>query len=67
VGSAVMLIQASGWLANSRPGFVLAAEVVIGSVAGLPVLLSLDGELRGAVGRLLQRGLGVQFASKRLI
>jgi hypothetical protein len=67
VAGAVMLIQASGWLENSRPGFVLATEVIIGSAVGVPVVLSLDGELRGAVVRLLQRGFGVQFAPKTLI
>ncbi len=67
VGGAVLLIQASGWVANLRPGFVLATEVIIGGAVGVPVLLSLDGELRGAVGRLLQRSFGAQFASKRLI
>ena len=52
---AVALFQLSGWLAGGKPLILLIAEVAVGGVAGLTVLLILDSQLCGLVASLPQR------------
>jgi PST family polysaccharide transporter len=59
----VYLFHLSGLLAGGRPAFLLAAEVVVGGIVGLAVLLGLDSPLRRSIGGLLQRNLKFQSAS----
>jgi O-antigen/teichoic acid export membrane protein len=58
VVGAVSLFQYLGWLSNGRPLILLAAEIFIGGVIGLGVLLILDAQLRGVIARILQRTVG---------
>jgi O-antigen/teichoic acid export membrane protein len=67
VVGAVMLVHASGWLANNRPVIVLIAEVAVGGAIGLAVLFLLETQLRKSVAELFQRSFGRQIASKELI
>ncbi len=53
--AAVKLFQVSGLLAAGKPLFLLIAEVVVGGIAGMAVLLSLDAQLYGLVASLPQK------------
>jgi teichuronic acid exporter len=53
--AAVELFHLSGLLANGKPVILLAAEVFVGGVVGVVVLLAADTQLRGFVVALQQR------------
>jgi O-antigen/teichoic acid export membrane protein len=59
----VYLFNITGAFAEGRPIYRLAADVTIGGIVGLAVLLALDSPLRRAIGGLLQRRLKYQTAS----
>jgi hypothetical protein len=44
----------------------LAAEVFVGAMTGLPILLLLDIQLRGSVARLIKRRTGFDVLAKGL-
>jgi hypothetical protein len=44
----------------------LAAEVFVGGITGLPILLLLDVQLRGAIARLIKRRTGFDVVAKEL-
>jgi PST family polysaccharide transporter len=67
VVASVMLFHATGWLAGGRPVFLLGAEVAVGGVTGLIVLLRLDTQLRRLVAELLQRSVRRPVESKEMI
>jgi PST family polysaccharide transporter len=52
---AVFLLQHSGLSSRSGALSLLATEIAVGGMAGIPVLLLLDSELRGAVARSIKR------------
>jgi hypothetical protein len=51
----VLLFQFSGWLGVGKPLFLLSAEVAVGGITGLTVLLALDTQLYGMVTSLPQK------------
>lgn len=53
--AAVLLFQSTGWLQEAKPAFLLAVEVAVGGLVGLPILLRLDSHLRGSVYAQVQR------------
>ena len=63
---AIVLFQYNGWLANAKPATVLVAEIILGGVVGLPLLILLDKQLRGAILKLQQRMFGTLPVSKEL-
>jgi O-antigen/teichoic acid export membrane protein len=58
---AVLLFHSVGWFSGGKPAILLATEVFIGSMAGLPILLVLDSRLRLAIVRLFRRALASTF------
>jgi len=66
VGS-LLLFQSTGWLAASGPSILLTAEVLIGGITGLVVLLRLDTQLRLAIVAMLQRTIGSRVVSKEVV
>jgi O-antigen/teichoic acid export membrane protein len=52
---AVVMFQLTGWLAGGKPLILLIAEIGVGGIAGISVLLALDAHLRGVVVGLQQR------------
>jgi O-antigen/teichoic acid export membrane protein len=56
--AAVLLVQLSGWVATGRPWIQLGCETIVGGIAGVSVLLTLDTQLREVVVSLPQRILG---------
>jgi len=55
--SAVFLVDLAGWFRFGRPIILLLAEVVVGGIVGVFVLLALESQLRKAVSDLLYRNL----------
>jgi O-antigen/teichoic acid export membrane protein len=62
----IVLFHALGWLSNARPAFLLAAEVMVGGITGVPILLMLDGQLRAAILRLIKRRTGINLVAEEL-
>jgi PST family polysaccharide transporter len=60
--SSVLVFQSFGFLHNSRPAFLLTAEVVVGGLAAIPTLLMLEPRLRVIVSRVTK----ITFWSERL-
>ena len=63
---AVLLFQFYGWPANAKPLTVLIAELAIGGVVGLTLLVLLDKQLRGVLTKLQHRMFGTLPVSKEL-
>jgi O-antigen/teichoic acid export membrane protein len=63
---AIMLLQFSGWPANAKPAILLGAEMIVGGIVGLTLLVLLDKELRSAILKLQQRMFGTLPLSKEL-
>lgn len=51
----VLLFNLTGWFSHDKPIVLLLADVIIGAMVGLPLLLSLDHQLRDFIKGLLQR------------
>jgi PST family polysaccharide transporter len=66
VALSVLLFHETGWLSNGKPAVLLTAEVLIGGITGLPVLLLLDAQLRMAIVRLVGVKTGINVAAKEL-
>jgi polysaccharide transporter, PST family len=62
----VLLFHSLGWLSTAKPAVLLAAEVFVGGITGLPILLLLDVQLRGAIARLIKRRTGFDVVAKEL-
>jgi teichuronic acid exporter len=62
----IVLFHALGWLSNARPAFLLATEVMVGGITGVPILLMLDGQLRAAILRLIKRRTGINLVAEEL-
>jgi O-antigen/teichoic acid export membrane protein len=62
--TAVVLFHLSGLLASGKPLILLIAEIAVGGIVGLTVLLALDSQLRGFVFSLQQRILGSPALSR---
>jgi len=52
---AVAPFTLSGWLSGARPWVLLAAEVIVGAVVGLSILLIFDNQLYGFLSSISQR------------
>jgi O-antigen/teichoic acid export membrane protein len=66
VALSVLLFHETGLLSTGKPAVLLTAEVLIGGITGLPVLLLLDAQLRGGIVRLLGGKLGIDVAASEL-
>jgi O-antigen/teichoic acid export membrane protein len=62
----VFLLHSLGWLATAKPAATLAAEVLVGGMTGVPILLLLDVQLRGAIARFIKRRTGFEVVAKEL-
>jgi teichuronic acid exporter len=63
---AIILFQLYGWPADAKPATVLVAELLLGGIVGLTLLVLLDKQLRSAILKLHQRMLGNLPVSKEL-
>jgi len=62
--ASLMLFHASGWLVNAKPIILLIAEVAVGGVVGLAVLLWLEIQLRRLAVEMFQRSVRTQATFK---
>jgi O-antigen/teichoic acid export membrane protein len=60
----VFIFREIGWLSNGKPAILLVGEVLIGAMAGLPVLLLLDPHLRTAIVKLVRGRTGLHVAKE---
>jgi PST family polysaccharide transporter len=66
VGLSVLAFHSLGLLAAAKPAILLAAEVFVGGVTGLAILLLLDVQLRGAITRLIKKRAGFDILAKEM-
>ena len=67
VVASVMLFNTLGWFESYKPLILLIADVAVGGVVGLMVLLGLDAQLRPWVVETLKRTFGRQAVESREI
>jgi polysaccharide transporter, PST family len=65
--AAVFLIGSVSWMKSARPIVTLAAEIAVGGLVGLAVLLGVDRPLRSSAATLLHRNLGRLTPAKQPI
>jgi O-antigen/teichoic acid export membrane protein len=64
--AAILLFKLNGWASYAKPVQVLAAEVTVGGIVGLTLLILLDRQLRSVVVKMQQRMFGWLTAPKEL-
>jgi PST family polysaccharide transporter len=62
----VLAFHALGWLSGEKSAILLAAEVLLGGLTGLSILLLLDRQLRAAAARLIKKRTGFGVVAKEL-
>jgi len=60
----VLVFRSLGRLSTAKPAILLAAEVFVGGMTGLAILLFFDIQLRGAIARLIKRRTGFDVLAK---
>jgi PST family polysaccharide transporter len=66
VGLSVFLFHSTGWFSTEKPAVLLAVEVLVGGISGLPILLLLDVQLRSTIMRLIKRRAAFKAVAKEL-
>lgn len=67
VQCAVLLFHSFRWLSGAKPATLLGAELLIGSMTGVPILLLLDVRLRMAIIRLIKGATSVRVLAKNWV
>jgi PST family polysaccharide transporter len=63
----VLSFHSLGWLSTAKPAVLLATEVFVGAMTGLPILLLLDVQLRNAIARLIKKRTGFDMLAREVV